>query len=189
MVLALFLTTMGMLLSPSSSSAATGDWWLPTSRPSPDSQINVTGEPLKGTNSAGDVRGFVAQAKANPGKLAYGYGSSGSQVSAALFVQMTGIDAQPVAYKSIPPAVTDLIGGQIQFAFVDIGNAVAQLQGGKLKALGVTLARRASRAPNVPTIAEQGVAGYELPAWFGLMAPAGTPPAIAFWRMNSLSAM
>ncbi|WP_327347241.1 discoidin domain-containing protein [Streptomyces europaeiscabiei] len=59
MVLALFLTTMGMLLSPSSSSAATGDWWLPTSRPSPDSQINVTGEPFKGTNSAGDVRGFV----------------------------------------------------------------------------------------------------------------------------------
>ena len=78
--------------------------------------------------------------------------------------------------SGIPPAVTDLIGGQIQFAFVDVGNAVAQLQGGKLKALGVTLARRASRAPNVPTIAEQGVAGYELPAWFGLMAPAGTPP-------------
>ena len=144
----------------------------------PVGKIGVTGFMLmvRPEFAAANVPEFVRQAKVAPGGLAYGHGSSGSLVSAALFVQMTGIEAQPVAYKSIPPAVTDLIGGQIQFAFVDVGNAVAQVKGGKLKALGVTLARRASRAPDVPTIAEQGVAGYELAAWFGLMAPAGTPP-------------
>lgn len=138
---------------------------------------------------ASNVREFVAHAKANPGKLAYGQGSSGSHVSAALFTQMTGIDAQMVPYKSIPPAVTDLIGGQLQFAFVDVGNAVSQMQGGKLKPLGVTLSRRAGRAPNVPTIAEQGVPGYELVAWFGLMAPAGTPPEVAARLTRALLAV
>jgi tripartite-type tricarboxylate transporter receptor subunit TctC len=124
------------------------------------------------------VEALVAYGKANPGKLNYGHGSAGSLVSAALLAQMAGIQAQGVAYKGIPLALTDLLGGTLQFAFADVGNAVSQMKGGKLKGLGVTTAKRASRAPEVPTIAEAGVPGYEVEAWFGLMAPAGIPAPV-----------
>jgi len=125
-----------------------------------------------------NFREMIAYGKANPGKLTYGHGSAGSLVSGALLVQMAGLDAQPVAYKGIPPALTDLVGGSLQFAFADVGNAVAQMGGGKLRGLAVTTSRRAGRAPNVPTIAEAGVPGYEVEAWFGLMAPAGLPAGV-----------
>ncbi len=121
------------------------------------------------------LKDFIAYAKANPGKLSYGHGSAGSLVSGALLVQMAGIQATPVPYKGIPPAMTDLIGGAIQFGFADVGNAVSQIKGGKLKGIAVTPSRRAGRAPDVPTIAEAGLPGYEVVAWFGLMAPAGIP--------------
>jgi tripartite-type tricarboxylate transporter receptor subunit TctC len=121
---------------------------------------------------------FIAYAKANPGKLAYGHGSSGSLVSAALFARGSGIDVQPVSYKGIPPALTDLIGGQLQFAFADIGNAVAQISSNRLKGLGVTAARRSSRAPSIPTIAEAGLPGFELTAWFALVGPAKIAPEV-----------
>ena len=143
----------------------------------PIAKIGITGFMLMVTPAfpANTLKEFIAYAKANPTKLSYGYGSAGSLVSGALLVQMAGIDAQSVAYKGIPPAMTDLIGGAIQFGFADVGNAVAQIKGGKLKGLGVTTSRRASRAPEVPTIAEAGVPGYEVVAWFGLVAPAGIP--------------
>ncbi len=124
---------------------------------------------------AKDLKEFIAHAKANPNKLSYGHGSAGSLVSGALLIQMAGLQAQGVAYKGIPPALTDLLGGTIQFAFADVGNAVSQIKGGKLKGLGVTTSKRASRAPEVPTIAEAGVPDYEVVAWFGLMAPANIP--------------
>lgn len=127
---------------------------------------------------ANDMKQFVAYAKANPGKLAYGWGSSGSQVSGALLAEMGGLDVVSVPYKSIPPALTDLLGGQIQFAFADVGNAVAQMNGGKLKGLGVTTSRRAGKAPQVPPIGDT-LKGYGLSAWFGLMAPANLPPDVA----------
>ena len=127
---------------------------------------------------AKDMKEFIAYAKANPGKLAYGHGSSGSLVSAALLTQMTGVQAVNVPYKSIPPALTDLMGGQIQFAFADVGNAVNQMNGGTLKGLGVTTARRASKAPKVAPIGDT-VKDYAVNAWFGLMAPAGLPPEVA----------
>ncbi len=127
---------------------------------------------------ANDMKQFIAYAKANPGKLAYGHGSSGSLVSAAMVSQMAGLDTINVPYKSIPPALTDLMGGQIQFAFADIGNAVAQMNGGKLKGLGVTTARRAGRAPQVPPIGDT-IKDYAVSAWFGLMAPANVPPDAA----------
>ncbi len=146
----------------------------------PIGKIGVTGFILmvKPEFPATTLREFIAWGKANPGKLNYGHGSSGSLVSGALLSQMAGIDAQGVAYKGIPPALTDLIGGNLQFAFADVGNAVAQMNGGKLRGLGVTTGRRAGRAPNVPTIAEAGVPGYEVEAWFGLMAPANLPAGV-----------
>lgn len=140
----------------------------------PIAKLGITGFMLMVQPSfpANDLKEFIAYAKANPGKLSYGHGSSGSLVSGALLTQMAGIQAQGVAYKGIPPALTDLLGGTLQFAFADVGNAVAQIKGGKLKGLAVTPMKRAGRAPDVPTISEAGVPGYEVVAWFGLMAPA-----------------
>ncbi len=143
----------------------------------PIAKIGITGFMLMVQPSfpANNLKEFIAYAKANPGKLSYGHGSAGSLVAGALLTQMAGIQAQGVAYKGIPPALTDLIGGTLQFAFADIGNAVAQTKGGKLRGLAVTPSKRAGRAQEVPTIAEAGVPGYEVVAWFGLMAPANIP--------------
>ena len=123
---------------------------------------------------AKDMKEFIAYGKANPGKLAYGHGSSGSLVSAALLGQMAGLEFLSVPYKSIPPALTDLLGGQLQFAFADVGNAVSQMNGGRLRGLGVTTAKRAGKAPQVPPMGDT-VKDYAVGAWFGLMAPAGLP--------------
>ena len=123
---------------------------------------------------AKDMKEFIAYGKANPGKMAYGWGSSGSLVSAALLGQMAGLDYLSVPYKSIPPALTDLLGGNLQFAFADVGNAVSQMNGGRLRGLGVTTAKRAGKAPQVPPIGDT-VKDYAMGAWFGLMAPANLP--------------
>jgi tripartite-type tricarboxylate transporter receptor subunit TctC len=123
---------------------------------------------------AKDMKEFVTYAKANPGKLAFGHGSSGSLVSAAMLTELAGLQTVNVPYKSIPPALTDLLGGQIQFAFADTGNAVSQMNGGRMRGLGVTTKKRAGKAPNVPPIGET-VKDYNVSAWFGLMAPAGIP--------------
>jgi tripartite-type tricarboxylate transporter receptor subunit TctC len=123
---------------------------------------------------AKDMKEFIAYAKANPGKLAFGHGSSGSLVSAAMLSELASLQTINVPYKSIPPALTDLLGGQIQFAFTDTGNAVSQMNGGRMRGLGVTTKKRASKAPNVPPIGDT-VNGYNVSAWFGLMGPAGIP--------------
>ena len=123
---------------------------------------------------AKDMKEFIAYGKANPGKLAYGHGSSGSLVSAALLGQMAGLDFLSVPYKSIPPALTDLLGGNLQFAFADVGNAVSQMNGGRLRGLGVTTAKRAGKALQVPPIGDT-VKDYAMGAWFGVMAPANLP--------------
>jgi tripartite-type tricarboxylate transporter receptor subunit TctC len=123
---------------------------------------------------AKDMKEFVSYAKANPGKLAFGHGSSGSLVSAAMLTELAGLQTVNVPYKSIPPALTDLLGGQIQFAFADTGNAVSQMNGGRMRGLGVTTKKRAGKAPNVPPIGDT-VKDYNVSAWFGLMAPAGMP--------------
>ncbi len=103
-----------------------------------------------------------------------GYGSSGSQVSLALLKSMGKLDVLDVPYKGIPQAVTDTLGGTVSFTFVDLGNAMAQAKGGKLRGLGVTSAKRTPLAPDLPALAEE-LPGYELIAWFALMAPAKTP--------------
>lgn len=126
---------------------------------------------------AKDMKEFVAYAKAHPGQLAYGHGSSGSLVSAAMLTELAGLQTVGVPYKSIPPALTDLLGGQIQFAFADVGNAVSQMNGGRLRGLGVTTRKRAGKAPGVPPISDT-VKDYNVNAWFGLMAPAQLPADI-----------
>jgi tripartite-type tricarboxylate transporter receptor subunit TctC len=120
---------------------------------------------------------FLADARAKPGKLSAGFGSSGSQVSLAMLKSMGNLDVTEVPYKGIPQTITDVLGGTLSFTFVDLGNALAQMKGGKLKGLAVTSAKRTPLAPDVPAVAEE-LSGYELIAWFALMAPAGTPPEV-----------
>jgi tripartite-type tricarboxylate transporter receptor subunit TctC len=123
---------------------------------------------------ARDFREFLAQVRKQPGKLSAGYGSAGSQVSLAMLKSMGKLDVVEVPYKGIPQAITDTMGGSLAFTFVDLGNALAQAKGGRLRGLAVTSARRTPLAPDHPAIAEE-LAGYELIAWFGLVAPAKTP--------------
>jgi len=117
---------------------------------------------------------FLSHAKANPGKLSAGYGSAGSQVSQAMLRSMGGIDFIDVPYKGLPQAITDVLGGSLSFTFADQANALAQIKGGKLRGLAVTSQRRSALAPDVPAIAEE-LPGYELIAWFALVAPANVP--------------
>jgi tripartite-type tricarboxylate transporter receptor subunit TctC len=126
---------------------------------------------------AKDLAEFIKHIKSIPGKFSAGYGSSGSQVSLALLKSMGHLDVVDVPYKGIPQAVTDTLGGSLAFTFVDLSNAIPQMKGGKLRGLGVTSKSRTSLAPEVPAIAE-ALPGYELIAWFALMAPAKTPPEI-----------
>jgi tripartite-type tricarboxylate transporter receptor subunit TctC len=123
------------------------------------------------------LKEFLAVARAQPGKLSAGYGSSGSQVSLAMMKSMGRLDVVEAPYKGIPQTITDLLGGTLSFTFVDLGNALAQQKGGKLRGLAVTSARRTPLASDLPAMAEE-LPGYELIAWFALMAPAGTPGAV-----------
>ena len=93
---------------------------------------------------ANDLKSFITYVKANPGKVRFGQGSSGSYVSGSLFASMIGGDMQMIPYKGIPPAITDMLGGNIEVVFSDLGNAQAQLKGGKVKAFGVTSTKRSS---------------------------------------------
>jgi tripartite-type tricarboxylate transporter receptor subunit TctC len=128
---------------------------------------------------AKNLREFLSHARANPGKLSAGYGSAGSQVSQAMLRSMGRLDFIDVPYKGLPQAITDVLGGQISFTFADLANALAQIKGGKLRGIAVTSAKRSSLASDVPAIAEE-LPGYELTAWFALVAPAGTPaPVVA----------
>jgi tripartite-type tricarboxylate transporter receptor subunit TctC len=128
---------------------------------------------------------LIRFAKANPGKLAYGYGNTGGQVSAAMLVNMGNMKTLAVPYKTTPQVFTDLIGGQLDFAFVDFAASRSFIESGKLKALAMTGQKRFSMAPNIPAVSETlGFEEFSLFAWLGLMAPAGTPkPVIA--RLNA----
>ncbi len=129
---------------------------------------------VKSDFPAKNVQEFLAYVKAQPGKLSAGYGSSSSQVTIAMLRTLAQIDVVSVPYKGIPLAVTDVLSGNLAFTFVDLGNAMAQAKGGKLRALGVTADKRTSLAPDWPALAET-VPGYDITAWFAIMAPAGTP--------------
>src|SRR5947208_2087027 len=126
---------------------------------------------------AKDLKGFIAHARSQPGKLSGGYGSAGSQVSLAMLKQLGKLDILEVPYKGIPQTITDTMGGSLQLTFVDMANALAQAKGGKLKGIAVTNAKRSALAPDMPAIAEE-LPGYEIIAWFALMAPAKLPEPI-----------
>ena len=126
---------------------------------------------------ASNVREFIAYAKANPGKLNFGSGSTGSagHLAGELFKTLAGIDMTHVPYKGAAPAMQDLIGGRVQLMFDNFASASTQVKAGKVKALAVTTARRSALAPELPTVAESGLAGFDINTWFGIFAPAGTP--------------
>jgi tripartite-type tricarboxylate transporter receptor subunit TctC len=129
---------------------------------------------------AGTVKELIAEAKAAPGKLSFGSSGTGaaSHLSGELFAAMAGIKLLHVPYKGTGQAVTDLLAGQIDLMFAPAQTAMPHVQAGKLRALAVTSAKRASTLPNLPTAAESGLPGYEALGWFGLLAPAATPKAI-----------
>jgi tripartite-type tricarboxylate transporter receptor subunit TctC len=133
--------------------------------------------------NAGDV---VRLAKSRPGQLNYGSSGNGgiNHMSTELLARMARIDIVHIPYKGIAPAVTDLIAGNTQLIITSLPSAMAQLKSGRLKALGVGGAKRSSLAPELPTISESGVAGYIAELWWGLAAPARTPPEV----LNRLSA-
>jgi tripartite-type tricarboxylate transporter receptor subunit TctC len=127
---------------------------------------------------------FIAYAKANPGKLAYGYGTSSAQLGATLLNSMAKIDTLGVPYKGQPPALTDLIGGSLQFMFVDLVMGTPLVTSGQLRAIAVTPAARVAYAPTLPTIAESGFPDYDFSTWVGLAAPRATPRPIVE-RLNA----
>ena len=129
---------------------------------------------------ANSVKEVIALAKAEPGRIAYASSGNGTSIhmSGAMFTQMTQIDMIHIPYKGSGPAVTDLLAGQVQMMFDNIPSSLPHIKSGKLKALATTGAKRDPALPDLPTIAEAGVPGYESGVWFGLMAPAGTPKDI-----------
>ena len=131
---------------------------------------------------ARSLKEFLAHVRTQPGKLSAGYGSSGSQVSVAMLKQLGKLDVVEVPYKGIPQTITDTMGGSLQMTFVDLANALAQAKGGKLRGLAVTSGKRSSLVPELPAIAEE-MPGYEIIAWFGLVAPAKLPEAVV-QRLN-----
>jgi tripartite-type tricarboxylate transporter receptor subunit TctC len=126
---------------------------------------------------AGSVKELVALAKAQPGKITYASSGSGTSIhmSGELFKYMTGVDLLHIPYKGSAPAVTDLIGGQVNIMFDNIPSSLPHIKSGKLHALATTGSKRDPALPDLPTIAEAGVPGYEAGVWFGLSVPAGTP--------------
>lgn len=122
---------------------------------------------------------LVRFARDNPGKLSYGYGNTGGQVSAAMLLNMAQIKALPVPYKTAPQVFTDLMAGQIDFTFVDVAASKPLIDSGKIRALGVTSPKRVDAVSSVPALREvSGLEEYVLFAWLGLVAPAGTPAPI-----------
>jgi tripartite-type tricarboxylate transporter receptor subunit TctC len=129
---------------------------------------------------AKNVKELVALAKSKPGQLNFGSAGIGSQVHMAgeAFVYAAGIEAQHIPYKGEAVAFTDLAGGQVQFMVGNIAGATGHIQSGRIRALGVTSAKRSPQLPDVPTVAEAGLPGFENTGWFGFMAPTGTPKPI-----------
>ncbi|SEK08366.1 MULTISPECIES: tripartite tricarboxylate transporter substrate binding protein [unclassified Variovorax] len=128
----------------------------------------------------GSFEAFLQAVKAEPGKRTYatpGSGSSGHFASAH-FTRMTGTSMNHIPYKGAAQAITDLIGGQVDSSFATLGSVLAQVKSGKLTALAVAAPQRSALLPNVPTFDEVGVKGYTADAWYGLLAPANTPPQI-----------
>jgi tripartite-type tricarboxylate transporter receptor subunit TctC len=136
------------------------------------------------------IADLIAAAKAEPDRLTYGtYGTGTSaHLAGELFKSMAKVNLTTVPYKGAAPAITDLIGGQIQVMFTTVASCAALVEAGQLRALAVTSAERSPAFPNLPTVAEAGVPGYSAESWYGLFAPAKTPPEIIA-RLNKSAAV
>ncbi len=128
-------------------------------------------------NSVADL---IKLAKSKPGAINFASSGSGTSIhlSGELFKTMTGVDMTHVPYKGSSPALTDLMGGQVQIMFDNLPSSLALIKSGKLRAVAVTSLKRAPALPDVPTVSESGVPGFEASSWFGILAPAGTPAPI-----------
>ena len=126
------------------------------------------------------VKELIDYARAQPGKLSYASSGAGTSIhlSAELFKMLANVDMVHIPYKGSGPAMTDMIGGQVQVMFDNMPSALPHVKAGKLRALAVTSAQRSPSAPDVPTMNEAGVAGFDVQSWFGLVAPKGTPKEI-----------
>lgn len=139
----------------------------------------IVGNPSMKTK-ANTLRELIALAKAKPDKLSIGYGGNGTamHLSAALFAQMAHVQLIMVPYRGSGPVALDVMGGQLALGVVDLPSALQQIKAGKLIAYAVTSAQRLPMLPDVPTVAEEGLPGYDSTGWFGIVAPAGTPAPI-----------
>lgn len=135
---------------------------------------------INSATNANTVSELIALAKASPGKMSFGSAGSGTSqhLSGELFRSITGTDIVHVPYKGSAAAMTDLLGGQTTMMFTDIPTSLPHIRSGRLRALGVTSADPAPALPDVRPLAEQGLPGFDLKAWFGVLAPAGTPAQI-----------
>jgi len=135
---------------------------------------------------ARSVRELIELARTRPGYLNFGSGSTGStgHLAGELFKTMAGVQMVHIPYKGAAPATADLLGGQVQLMFDNLANALPNVKAGKLRALAVTTLARSPAMPDLPTIAESGLPGFDLTTWFGVLVPAGTPPEIVA-RLNA----
>lgn len=134
---------------------------------------------VSGKSPVASVRELGDALQARGGKATFGYANSTALAAAELYKTLAKVPAGAVAYKGVPQSITDLMAGEIDFVFADATFAVPQVQQGAIRALAVTSARRSAALPDIPTMAEAGVPGYDLVAWFAAFLPAGTAPAIA----------
>jgi tripartite-type tricarboxylate transporter receptor subunit TctC len=135
---------------------------------------------------AKNVAELIAHAKASAGKLSFASSGNGasSHLAGVMFNARAGTDITHVPYKGTGPALNDLLGGQVQMTFTDVLTALPHIKAGKLRALGVTTAKRSRSLPDVPTLGEQGLKDFDVSVFFGIVAPAGTPPAV-IGKLNS----
>ena len=129
---------------------------------------------------AKNVQELITYAKANPGRLSFASSGSGasSHLAGVLFNMRAGTDIQHVPYKGTGPALNDLLGGQVSMAFTDVLTALPHVKSGRLRLLGVTSAKRSQATPDTPTLEEQGLKDFDVSVFFGIVAPAATPPAV-----------
>ena len=127
---------------------------------------------------ARSIRELIAHAKANPGKLNHATGGTATLLALELFKAMAGVDIASIPFRGAAPAITGTMAGETQVIFADVASANAGMQSGKLRTLAVTTLQRVRQLPDVPTIDESGVPGYDVATWIGAFAPAGTPKAI-----------
>lgn len=128
----------------------------------------------------------LAWGRKNPNKLTYAYGSGSAQVFGGKLAHMGKVEMTHVSYRGGPHALTDVIGNQVNLTFTDFANGLQQAKAGRVKVYGVSTRERFALAPDIPTLNESGVPGFDLNVWFGLMAPAGLPPAVASRLEKSL---